>query len=244
MFSNPLHWPVNVHLEYADLEDTEYLSMLEVKRRTFSRAADALMRFQRPPARLLEVGSYAGLFLEECRDRGYEVIGVEPSEWGSAQSRSIGLDVRTGHAEEVLDDESLGDFDVVVSWDVLEHVVAPSLFMSRLAQRLSKNGYVIVSTLDRSNWFARVTGKRWPWLIPMHLHYFDQDTVIRLAQEAGLSFVSTFPHVHYTSASYALRRLIGHGDQLDSTGVPSVLDRAVFPVGFGDVRTFVFRRLR
>ena len=242
MFSNPLHWPADIHMEYADLEDTEYLQMLDVKRRTFSRAADALSRFQRPPARLLEVGSYAGLFLQECRGRGYEVVGVEPSAWGSAQSHALGLDVRTGPAEEVLRDASLGEFDVVVSWDVLEHVPDPALFMSLLAQRVGTNGHVILSTLDRTNWFARVTGKRWPWLIPMHLHYFDQTTVIRLGEEAGLRFVSTFPHVHYTSASYALSRLLGHGDQLDRSAKPALLQRAVFPVGFGDVRAFAFRK--
>lgn len=242
VFSNPLHWPPDLELEYAHLEDDEYLRMLDVKRRTFRRAADRVQRLRQPPGSLLEVGSYAGLFLDECRDRGYEVVGVEPSEWGSEVSRRRGLTVHTGRAEDVLRDGSLGEFDLVVSWDVLEHVVNPAAFLSSLATHTPNGGFIVISTLDRTNWFARMTGRRWPWLIPMHLHYFDQAAVVRLAGEAGLEYLSTFPHVHYTSASYALKRLIGHGDQIDTSAKPSLLDRVVFPVGFGDVRAFAFRK--
>ena len=97
-----------------------------------------------------------------------------------------------------------------------------------------------MSTLDRTNWFARLMGKRWPWYIPMHLHYFDQESVLGRASSSGLNFIETAPHVHYTLGSYALRRLLRHGGTTNNQGPSNLLERWLFPVGFGDVRLYVF----
>ena len=242
-FSNPQDWPDDLIDHYADLSDHDYLDLVEIKRKTFRRAANVVERFSPPPGRLLEVGCYAGLFMQECVSRGYDVEGVEPSLWGSEYARSNGLIVHTGAAEMWLDDESLGSYDAVVSWDVLEHVHDPAGFIAGMSERCRDSGIVMVSTLDRSNWFARITGRKWPWLIPMHLHYFDRNTVKALGERAGLEFLATMPHVHYASARYALNRLVRNGAQLETTTHLSFLDRLVLPVAFGDVRTFVFRKV-
>ena len=239
-FSNPASWPEDLSHEYDILEDTEYLGMVDIKRRTFTRAADLLGRYAKAPARVLEIGAYAGLFLEICRDRGYDVVGVEPSAWGAALAVANGHAVHHGTAEQHLANDSLGTFDAVVSWDVLEHVADPIRFMNLAAQRVRPGGILIVSTLDRTNWFARLMGKRWPWLIPMHLHYFDQKSVIDMARANGMVMLKTKAHVHYTSAGYAAKRLLGHGDSVSSS--KSLLDKAIFPVGFGDVRLYVFQK--
>jgi SAM-dependent methyltransferase len=152
--------------------------------------------------------------------------------------------VHWGTAEHLLSDGQLGTFDVVVSWDVLEHVSDPAEFIRLAALHVAPGGYFIFSTLDRTNWFARIMGKRWPWLIPMHLHYFDQESVVSMTERHGFAFVSTRAHVHYTSAAYAWRRLVGHGNHVESSDHAGALDRIIFPVGFGDVRLYVFRNLR
>lgn len=210
---------------------------MDVKRRTFRRAADLFCRFVSPPASVLEVGSYAGLFLDEMDSRGFHVEGVEPSIWGVHVSRERGHTVWQGTAEGILGEKIPEAFDAVVSWDVLEHVPNPRSFVALLASATKPGGTVVLSTLDRSNWFPRLMGKRWPWIIPMHLHYFDQDTVRHLAHACHLQFLQTSRHVHYTTPTYALKRLVR---KVDSEGKTSA--RLILPVGFGDVRTYVFRK--
>lgn len=236
-FTNPYEWPVALGSEYVQLEDEEYLALMDVKRRTFRRAADLVCQFVSAPASVLEVGSYAGLFLDEMASRGFRIEGIEPSIWGVRVSRERGHTVTQGAAEEILGEKIPGAFDAVVSWDVLEHVPDPQTFVALLASATKPGGTVVVSTLDRSNWFPRLMGKRWPWIIPMHLHYFDQDTVKHLAYVCHLQFLHTSRHVHYTTPTYALKRLVR---KVDSEGKTSA--RLVFPVGFGDVRTYVFRK--
>lgn len=239
-FTDPQEWPAHLDAEYEQLEDAEYLSLMEVKRRTFRRAGDLVSRFVSPPASLLEVGSYAGLFLDEMTSRGFSGQGIEPSTWGVHISRQRGHLVSQGVAEDVIDASMSDRFDVVVSWDVLEHVPDPGAFVQLLAQTAKPGGIVVFSTLDRTNWFPRVLGKRWPWIIPMHLHYFDQATVRMLGAKSGLEYLDTAPHMHYTTPLYAFRRLIRKVGEADSKK-PST-PRIIIPVGLGDVRTYVFRK--
>ena len=242
-YSDPDSWPSDIASEYADLQDDDYVELFDVKRKTFKRAADVLETYVAPNSRILEVGSYAGLFLAECHRRGHHVRGIEPSTWGVEMARSQNLHVDEGSAEDLLFHSDLGYFDAVASWDVLEHVQDPELFLRGLSERCKVGGHVLVSTLDRSNWFARLTGRRWPWLIPMHLHYFDPPTIQRLGARTGLEFIATTPHVHYTNASYALSRLTGHGSNIKRWNSSNFLSKIIFPVGFGDVRVFVFRKI-
>ena len=242
VFSNPNHWPDDLGHEYEILEDSDYLSMIDIKRKTFSKAADILAAYVVPPGEIFEIGAYTGLFLEECRTRGFNVSGIEPSAWGAGLARARGLDVRDGTAESLLVDGALGKFDAVVSWDVLEHVTNPKEFMRMASAHVKPGGYLIVSTLDRTKWFARIMGKRWPWLIPMHLHYFDQKSVIEMASMGSCEFRKTKAHVHFTSAGYAFKRLVNHGDNVGVRDTGSTLEKLIFPVGFGDVRLYVFQK--
>lgn len=239
-FTNPSTWPESLEDEYSDLEDLEYLSLIEIKRKTFKKAADLVTKFISPPGTMLEIGSYAGLFLDEMRNRGFDVIGIEPSRWGSELSRTRGHQVFQGIAEEVLANEPIPQADLVVSWDVLEHVADPTSFVSLLSDAAKPGGIVVISTLDRGNWFPRVLGKRWPWIIPMHLHYFDQKMMKKLGTQASLTFLHTSAHVHYATPSYALSRLVRKSEQADHS--QGLLSKLAIPVGFGDVRTFIYRK--
>ena len=239
-FTDPSTWPKSLEDEYSDLEDQEYLSLIGIKRKTFKKAADLVSQFITPPATMIEIGSYAGLFLDEMNNRGFDVVGIEPSRWGSALSQTRGHQVIQGIAEEVLVNGSIPQADLVVSWDVLEHVADPAAFVSLLAGAAKPGGIVVISTLDRGNWFPRLLGKRWPWIIPMHLHYFDKRAMKQLGAQASLTFLHTSAHVHYATPAYALSRLIRKSEQADhSTGL---LSRIAIPVGFGDVRTFIYRK--
>ena len=240
-FTDPNSWPASLGGEYESLVDAEYLRMIGVKRRTFKKAADVVCRYARPPAAILEVGSYAGIFLDEMAARGFPITGIEPSTWGAQMAQERGHTVHQGTAEDVLAAQDSEQWDVVVSWDVIEHVPDPRQFVRLLSRAAKPGGLVVFSTLDRGNWFPRLVGRRWPWIIPMHLHYFDQEAIRRISSEAALEFVDTKPHVHYTTPSYALNRLVRMARPLPVRHTES--SHLIVPIAFGDVRTFVFRRV-
>lgn len=91
--------------------------------------------------RLLDIGCGTGLFLDRARARGWDVVGVEP---GAASRRvaaqTYGLEVAASL------DEVTGTFDVITSWEVVEHTKRP-VEVLQAARRLSSPSGRLVSLI-------------------------------------------------------------------------------------------------
>ena len=72
------------------------------------------------PARLLDIGTATGTFLEMARYEGFEVAGSELNEAGAHNARAKGLEVKTGAFDPA--DWHPMKFDVITALEVLEHV--------------------------------------------------------------------------------------------------------------------------
>jgi SAM-dependent methyltransferase len=76
-----------------------------------------------PPARLLEIGFGDGAFLKRAKALGYDCAGLERSAAAAEVLRGTGIDARAGGP-----DAFAGrSFDVVVAFDVFEHIALPDL---------------------------------------------------------------------------------------------------------------------
>ena len=187
--------PADLRELYADVVDQTYLDNLLVKRKTFARAYQRIQHFVPHPGRMLEIGAYCGLFMQEAQRQGWKVTGIEPSRWASEYARSTtGLDVIQGGFEKLMKD-LVGGFDAVVSWDVLEHVQDPPQFLRQSFQVLKPGGILALSTIDIESWFPRLMGRSWPWIMEMHLYYFGSGSLERMLADAG--FRPLRPHTLY-----------------------------------------------
>jgi SAM-dependent methyltransferase len=109
----------------SDAADTwaevlQHPAQVEYDRAKFDRLLDELSAESRP-GRLLDVGCGTGLFLDRARARGWDVVGVEPGAAARGIARSTyGLEVHPA-IEDVA-----GTFDLITSWEVLEHIKDPA----------------------------------------------------------------------------------------------------------------------
>lgn len=134
---------------------------------------------------LLDVGAATGAFLAEAAAAGFAVAGVEPSAWAAEVARGRGFDVVTGPVEAL--DATRGAFDVVTSFDVVEHLVDPVAGVRTLVRHARPGGLVAVTVPDFGGWWARCSGARWPFVTPReHLHYFTRRTLRALLGAAGV----------------------------------------------------------
>ncbi|MFO0931700.1 MAG: class I SAM-dependent methyltransferase [Planctomycetota bacterium] len=134
---------------------------------------------------LLDVGAATGAFLAEAAAAGFVAAGVEPSAWAAEVARGRGFDVVTGPVEAL--DATRGPFDVVTSFDVVEHLVDPLAGVRTLVRHARPGGLVAVTVPDFGGWWARWSGARWPFVTPKeHLHYFTRRTLRVLFEAAGL----------------------------------------------------------
>lgn len=100
----------------------------------------------------LDVGCGAGLLCEPLARLGANVMGVDAAAENIAAARAhatqsgLTIDYRAGE----LSEQALGQFDLVTSMEVIEHVTDPSAFVTELAARLKPDGLMILSTPNRT----------------------------------------------------------------------------------------------
>lgn len=140
--------------------------------------------------RLLDIGAGAGFFVANCRSRGIEAYGVEPS----ARLREFAL--RVFALELFPSIEALNDavgprpFDVITSHDVIEHIAANHLpsYLSAIHGQLRNGGYFLGNTPNLESLNLRWNGARDPVISPPHhCVYFSCDTLDRCLTRHGFA---------------------------------------------------------
>ncbi|MFQ5341116.1 MAG: methyltransferase domain-containing protein [Anaerolineae bacterium] len=246
VYANPRPGADEVIDEYTAVADPVYLTERKGRVMTFHRHLDHLgsrigMNGQR---RVLDIGCHVGLFLEAAAARGWDAWGVEPSQWAVAQARERDLQVIQG----TLAGSSLphSHFDLVTLWDVIEHFSDPMSELRRIAGIVRPGGWICTHTMDVGSLFARVMGRRWPWLMEMHLYYFSRVTLAAMLQRAGFRVVDVSARGRVLRLEYVVSRLAPY-----SAGLVGPISRAIqtlglaewlIPVNFGDLFTVYARK--
>lgn len=244
-FIHPREEPDKIVHAYEDVTDERYAEEEHGRVLTFTRFLKLIERFRKPPGKLLDVGCHIGTFLRLARDRGWETHGVEPSRWATEYARSKqGLDVRQGVAKNA---EAFGTkFDLITLIDVIEHVNDPVQELKDIHALLAPNGIFVLTTMDFGSLFARMTGKRWPWLMRMHLFYFTRDTMKKTLEAAGFECVHFSGYTHIVSVGYVIHKLTSYSRSiakiLGSIAKTLRCQDAQVPINFGDFMTVIARR--
>ena len=147
--------------------------------------ARAVTRY-RDRGSLLDLGCSAGAFLSAVQGRNFELYGVEISEPSARQARNrTGAQVFVGdvlHAP-----FSPESFDVITSFDVLEHLYQPREIMAKVSEWLKPGGIFYVSIPNIRSWEARLFQSYWYGLeLPRHLSHFSPESLRHLGTSAGL----------------------------------------------------------
>lgn len=143
-----------------------------------------------------EIGAGYGALLAGARHWGFEVAGVEPSERAAGFARHVmGLEgVRCGVFNPL--DWPANAYDVVYSFQVIEHVPDLHEFMGGIVRLLKPGGLTIIGTENHHNAWV-VTRRLRSWLkgrrLPEfqtgnhHTFYFSDKSLCRLVERHGLN---------------------------------------------------------
>ena len=140
------------------------------------------------PARLLDVGSGKGQFLDAAARAEWSVLGIEISEAAAAEAkRRYGLTTMVGDWATA---EAMGPFDAITFWHVLEHLPDPVEALRRARPLLVPGGVVVVSVPNLASWQARLFGDAWLHLdIPRHLVHYTPDSLAAVMARAGFDVI-------------------------------------------------------
>lgn len=129
-------------------------------------------------ARLLDVGSGYGYFVRRVIDGlGVDAEGVELSEGEASFAKTkLGIRVYNGPPESA--PLPRDTFDIVTSFEVIEHVARPREFVALLASFLEPGGYLVICTDNFGSRAATRMGAAFPkWIPHSHVSHFESQTL-------------------------------------------------------------------
>jgi len=129
-------------------------SVLKEFKKKHKKYLNIINRLSLPNNRLLDVGSGNGIFINNAKQHGLDVTGVEPNKIAVELSKKIyGLSPILGYLE--MNSNLPKDFGVVTAWDVIEHVANPKEFLTICHAHLNKGGVLILETPDESSFIRK-----------------------------------------------------------------------------------------
>jgi 2-polyprenyl-3-methyl-5-hydroxy-6-metoxy-1,4-benzoquinol methylase len=163
---------------------------------------------------LLEVGCSIGTMLSIFKDKSqFNVFGIDPSPLALEVTEKRGLDVYPVTIEEF--DEPEKTFDVVLSFETIEHLFWPIELVQKVYNILSDGGYFIFTTPNYHGFDMLILGRDYKRILaPFHLNYFNIKTIDTLLNLAGLRVVD--------KSTPGMLDIINVKKQLEEGNAPSI----------------------
>jgi 2-polyprenyl-3-methyl-5-hydroxy-6-metoxy-1,4-benzoquinol methylase len=150
----------------------------------FSRFIDfALKQWGGSVKRILEIGCGGCTILQNLKERGYEVTGIDPGPLSVREGKMRGVPI-------VNDFFPTPDFrdsvDFIFHNDVLEHVPAPVEFLTAQKIQLESGGLIITAVPDCCDGvnFGEIS-----MTMHQHLNYYDLESLRNVFEAAGLEIL-------------------------------------------------------
>ncbi len=195
VYTNPRPTEELLHRFYAQSKNYEYWNKYifpasdEARRKGIyaPRAAtmlEQLKQLQVSGGTLVEIGSGFGSFLQEVKKLAFfdKLIAIEPTIDLAKTCASKGFEV-INKPVELLEDENFAD--VLVAYEVIEHLFAPYTFLQKAHTMLRPGGVLIISCPNVKGFDIQMLGVSSDSFDHEHLNYFHPTALSLLLTRAG-----------------------------------------------------------
>jgi len=226
VYANPREDSEDLISQYQKVVDQTYLEEDVGRRITFQKSLEKIEQYK-SPGRLLDVGCAVGFLLDIASKKGWEVFGIEPSQWArNYAKKNFGLEIFEGTLEEA--NFSPAYFDVLTFVDVLEHMADPRKNLVEANRILKKGGILYIVTPNINSFLARMLRRKWWFIRRAHLYYFSLETMKKMLEKIGFKIIETATFGRRFTLSYLLSKLENHNPP-----IANLLSSLVNRVGLG-----------
>ena len=192
--------------KYNNVVDNIYIDEITQREKYFSSLFKKISYNFHKDQSVLEVGSYYGVFGNIIKPNVKNYSGLELSKHGSNYSKkNYNLEI----FNETIEEHSKRQFkyDIIVMADVIEHFSNPFKMLEIIETILKPDGLLIFTTYNMDSLYARITGKNYHWILPMHLFYFSNKTLKNICLENNLKIYKIKNDSRVVSFYYLLNKL-------------------------------------
>lgn len=120
------------------------------------------------PKVIIDVGAGAGIFLEEWKEiyKDSQICAIEPGRGAAQICRGKGIEVLETSAENAISWNNKGD--LLVCFEVIEHVHDPFIFLKSLFDMVAPGGYILLSGLGSEGFDIQVLWESSRSIFPPH----------------------------------------------------------------------------
>lgn len=198
--------------------------------------------------KLFEIGCSNGYFLSLARTNGWQVNGMDISNYAINKARKkYSLKLSSGPAETMKIKKQA--YNVVVMWDTIEHLTNPYLVLKNIHKLLKSNGRLFLSTGITDDLLDKVTIGYSIWYVPPnHLYFFSFKSLSNILRLSGFKVVSIFksnvlsnPYIDtYSYYSTVAKQLIS---KIKPNSKPSALGYNLKRSNIGTIATVVAKKI-
>ena len=145
------------------------------------------------PRTIMDVGAGYGIFLEEWRNINPDsnIIGIEPSKQLAEICRQKDIKIIESMVEEVQGQDECSD--LLVCFEVLEHVHSPQKFLTKLNELIQPGGYIVLSTLTISGFDIQLLWEKSDSISPPHhINFFSIKGFQSIFESCGFKDINIF----------------------------------------------------
>lgn len=208
IFESPRYDASTIVKGYMASQEGDHDSQYSMRVLSFYRALKKQAK-RLPPssAKVLDIGTAGGAFLEAAKQYGFDAYGMEPSQDLVARGKARGLKIEQGTIES--HSFTNGSFDMVCLWDVIEHLPDPKYALTEIRKLLKPDGILLINFPDIGTLQARLAGKKFWWFLSVHLHHFTRKSMQDICLRTGFK-VFHFQRYWQTLEFGYLERLAVH----------------------------------
>jgi len=185
VFAEKIPSPQELEAYYEGYGRNDYLSPLTVRR--YEELLQSWEKY-RQTNRILDVGCGIGYFLETAQKMGWEAYGTEYTERAVAICAAKGISMQKGELNPDL--YAPESFDIITSFEVIEHINQPRAEMVKFYHLLRKGGAVYITTPNFNSMLRYYLKECYNVIAyPEHLSYYTPATLELLMQTAGFKKV-------------------------------------------------------
>ena len=193
--------------KYNNVVDNIYIDEIPQREKYFSSLYKKISYNFHKDHSVLEVGSYYGVFGSIIKPNVKKYSGLELSKHGSDYSKkNYNLEIFNETIEE--HSERQLKYDIIVMADVIEHFSNPFKMLETIEKILRPDGLLIFTTYNMDSLYAKITGRNYHWILPMHLFYFSNKTLKNICLENNLRIFKIKNDSRIVSFYYLLNKLI------------------------------------
>jgi len=143
---------------------------------------------------LLEIGCGTGVFLKLLKaiKPELEITGIDINDESVDLTKEKGVNCLNVSAEEFAE-KSTDQYDLILAFEIFEHIFDPFFLVKSLFQLLNKSGKIYMTTPNYLSYDFLQVGSIYKNIVgPSHLNYYNPFSIMKLLEWGGFSNIEIF----------------------------------------------------